>query len=47
MGSHNDIVELVIKLTERLGRMPTEDEVSTFILGTEEDRKRIWNLGAQ
>jgi hypothetical protein len=35
--------EIIRALAERLGRMPTEDEVITFIRGTDEERMIIWN----
>lgn len=34
---------LIGSLTERLGRIPTEDEVMDFINGDEETRSNIWN----
>jgi len=37
--------DLVHRLYERFGRMPTEQEVFGFIQGTDEDRKEIWNFG--
>ncbi len=39
----NKIAELVDKLAERLGRIPTEDEVLLFIYGTDEERQSVWN----
>ena len=38
---------LVLCLQARLGRLPTEEEVLTFIWGDKETRERIWNLGAE
>jgi len=35
--------ELIQALRNRLGRLPTEDEVLKFITGTEWDRLVIWN----
>lgn len=37
--------ELIVRLTVRLKRVPTEDEVYDFIYGSSEDRLRIWNKG--
>lgn len=33
---------LVMTLQARLGRLPTEEEVTLFLFGTHEDRNRIW-----
>lgn len=35
---------LVMTLNAKLGRLPTEEEVFDFIMGTKKDRERIWNL---
>lgn len=37
------IAELVDELAERLGRIPTEDEVLLFIYGADEERQSVWN----
>ena len=34
---------LVMALTARLNRLPTESEVMLFIFGTREDREAVWN----
>lgn len=35
--------ELVLKMEERFGRVPTEDEVYDFITGDDDARLHIWN----
>lgn len=32
-------------LYDRYGRPPTEEEVNAFVLGTNEERAILWNLG--
>jgi len=34
---------LIESLQARLGRLPTEDEVVKFIIGTKQEREAIWN----
>jgi hypothetical protein len=40
----DDLAQLIIKLRDRLGRLPTEDETYKFIKGSDWDRFVIWNL---
>ena len=35
--------ELISRLTKRLDRVPTEDEVTQFIFGSLEEKTAIWN----
>lgn len=35
--------EIIDRLTERLGRSPTDDEVYNFIFGSEGERLKVWN----
>jgi hypothetical protein len=37
------LTDLIHELHKRLGRMPEEEEVFTFIMGSDEDREQIWN----
>lgn len=37
--------ELIVRLTVRLGREPTEQEVWKFIYGDTQDRIKVWNRG--
>lgn len=37
------IMRIVASLEERLGRYPTEDEVMTFIFGSDDERNAVWN----
>lgn len=41
----DDITEIAQLLYKRFGRPPTEEEVTKFIFGTEEERLEIWNYG--
>ena len=34
---------IVISLQARLGRMPTEQEVTDFVFGDDDTRSNIWN----
>jgi len=34
---------LILRLKGRLGRFPTEEEITSFINGNEEERNAIWN----
>lgn len=49
MQKDSDLVDLeatksvIDGLTRRFGRVPTEDEVMSFIFGTKEIRKDIWD----
>lgn len=44
----NDKLKLLImSLEARLGRFPTEEEVTEFIFGNEEERQVIWERGAE
>lgn len=51
MAGHNDnsvtmeakLKILVLSLEARLGRLPTEDELRSFIHGDYETRTKIWN----
>lgn len=38
--------EVIASLMARLGRLPTEDEVYVFVMGSQEERDQIWNKGA-
>ena len=40
--NHN-LTRICCALADRFGRVPTEDEVMGFILGTDEERLEIWN----
>lgn len=35
--------QLIEELTKQLGRVPTEDEVYTFIYGSKAERTLVWN----
>lgn len=39
----DDLQKLILMLTARLGRQPTEDEMMDFIYGTHEERELLWN----
>lgn len=41
----DDINEVVTQLAERFGRLPTEDEVYRFLMGTPFERQAIWDHG--
>ena len=41
--SDEALSELISRLTNRLGRVPTEEEVTTFIFGSLEEKNAIWN----
>lgn len=37
------IEKIVASLAKRLGRIPTEEEVVTFIFGSVEEKVALWN----
>lgn len=39
-----DLTTIITALRDRLGRLPTENEVMLFIFGTEIEKFAIWNL---
>lgn len=38
---------LIAGLADKLSRLPTEQEVWTFIFGSEEQRAEVWNGGIE
>lgn len=38
------LYEISVALTHRFGRPPTEEEITKFIFGNEEERQEIWNF---
>lgn len=39
----DDINTIVEQMHQRAGRLPTEDEVYRFLMGTPEERQAVWN----
>lgn len=43
-NDEDTLKRVVTTLTDRFGRPPTEDEIYTFVFGTAEQKKLLWNL---